>query len=123
MEAGQTVKASRWRLLLLGLPLLFAGCQSPDIYYWGHYEDIVYVMYNHPDKVPPERQAEIMEADLQRAVAANKPVPPGFHAHLGYVYYELGKPDLAQREFIKEKTQFPESTVFMDRLLKNLAKK
>jgi hypothetical protein len=35
----------------------------------------------------------------------------------------LGKLDLAQQEFIKEKTQFPESTVFMDRMLANLTKK
>jgi hypothetical protein len=123
MAAGKTVSAGRWRLVWLSLLLLFAGCQSPDVYYWGHYEDIVYGMYARPDKSPPERQAEIMEADLQKAVAANKPVPPGFHAHLGYVYYEMGKADLAQREFIQEKTQFPESTVFMDRMLTNLAKK
>ena len=123
MEAGQTVNAGNWWLLLLGIPLLFAGCQSPDIYYWGHYEDIVYTMYDRPDKVPPERQAEIMEADLQKAVAANKPLPPGFHAHLGYVYFEMGKADLAQREFIKEKAQFPESSVFMDRMLANLTRK
>ena len=106
MEAGQTVKASGWQLLLLGFPLLFAGCRSPDVYYWGQYEDIVYVMYGRPDKAPPERQAEIMEADLQRAVAANKPVPPGFHAHLGYVYYELGKPDLASGSLSKKKRSF-----------------
>lgn len=123
MDTGKTVSPLKWRLMLLAIPLLFAGCQSPDVYYWGHYQDIVYTMYAAPDKVPPERQAEIMEADLQKAVAANKPVPPGFHAHLGYVYFQMGKADLAQKEFIKEKTQFPESTVFMDRMLANLAKK
>lgn len=112
-----------WLLAWLAAPLLFAGCQSPDIYYWGHYENLVYVMYAKPDKVPPEKQAEVMEADLQKAIAANKPVPPGFHAHLGYVYYQLGKLDLAQQEFETEKKQFPESTVFMDRMLANLVKK
>jgi hypothetical protein len=80
-------------------------------------------MYASPDKVPPERQAEIMEADLQKASAANKPVPPGFHAHLGYVYFSMGKLDLAQQQFVNEKTQYPESTVFMDRMLANLTKK
>jgi hypothetical protein len=80
-------------------------------------------MYAKPDKVPPEAQAEIMEADLQKAIAANKPVPPGFHAHLGYVYFQLGKLDLTKREFESEKKLFPESTVFMDRMLANLVKK
>ena len=123
MEAGKTVSNLKWLLVPLAIPILFTGCQSPDTYYWGHYEDLVYVMYAKPDKVPPEKQAEVMEADLQKAIAANKPVPPGFHAHLGYVYFELGKLDLAQREFVSEKKQFPESTVFMDRRLANRVKK
>jgi hypothetical protein len=123
MEAGKAVTNLKWLLVPLAIPVLFTGCQSPDTYYWGHYESLVYVMYAKPDKVPPEKQAEVMEADLQKAIAANKPVPPGFHAHLGYVYFELGKLDLAQQEFVAEKKQFPESTVFMDRMLANLTKK
>lgn len=125
METGETVKDFdlKWLMVWLAAPLLFTGCQSPDTYYWGHYENLVYVTYAKPDKVPPEAQAEIMEADLQKAIAANKPVPPGFHAYLGYIYFQLGKLDLAQQEFENEKKQFPESTVFMDRLQANLVKK
>ena len=125
MEAGETVKNFRlkWLLMWLAAPMFLAGCQSPDTYYWGHYENLVYVMYAKPDKVPPAAQAEVMEADLHRAIAVNKPVPPGFHAHLGYVYFQLGKLDLARQEFENEKKQFPESTVFMDRMLGNLGKK
>ena len=125
METGQRVKVARtqWRLLLLAIPLLITGCQSPDIYYWGHYENLVYVMYAKPDKVSPEMQAQVMEGDLHKAASANKPVPPGFHAQLGYVYFQLGKLDLARQEFENEKQQFPESAVFMDRMLANLSNK
>jgi hypothetical protein len=123
MAAGKTVSNLKWLLVPLAIPILFTGCQSPDTYYWGHYEDLVYVMYAKPDKVPPEVQAEKMEEDLHKAIADNKPVPPGFHAHLGYVYFQLGKLDLAQQEFKNEKKQFPESTVFMDQMLANLVKK
>ncbi len=125
METRETVKRSRLKLLLtsLAVPVLFTGCRSPDVYYWGHYEDLVYTTYAKPDKAPPEMQVQIMEEDLQKAISANKPVPPGFHAQLGYLYYQLGKADLARQEFENEKKQFPESTVFMDRMLANLAKK
>lgn len=102
---------------------LVAGCRSPDIYYWGNYQNIIYGMYAHPDKVPPEVQIEKLEADIHKAASANKPLPPGFHAHLGYAYYQVGKLDLARQEFENEKKQFPESAVFMDRMLRNLAKK
>ena len=110
-------------LVLLAAPVLLAGCRSPDVYYWGRYEDLVYTTYAKPDKASPEIQVQIMEEDLQKAISANKPVPPGFHAQLGYLYFQLGKLDLAQREFETEKRQFPESAVFMDRMLANLAKK
>jgi hypothetical protein len=63
-----------------------------------------------------------LEADYQKARSANKPVPPGFHAQLGYLYYQLGKLDQAQQEFQTEKILFPESAVFMERLLANLKK-
>jgi hypothetical protein len=124
MEAGETVRNARLKLLplLLALPLLITGCQSPYVYRWGHYEDLVYVTYAKPGKLPPEAQVLKLEEDLQKAAAANKPVPPGFHAYLGYLDYQLGKPDLARQEFEKEKAQFPESTVFMDRMLSRLAK-
>lgn len=99
------------------------GCQSPGIYYWGHYENAVYIAYTKPDKAAPESQARVMEEDMHKAISAKKPLPPGFHAHLGYLYYQMGKTDPALQEFQKEKAQFPESTVFMDRLISNLTKK
>jgi hypothetical protein len=108
--------------ILAGLAVLVGGCTAPTIYSWGHYEDLIYLSYSKPDKATPEMQVTQMEADYQKARAANKPVPPGFHAHLGYLYYQLGKPDQAQQEFQTEKTLFPESAVFMDRLLANLKK-
>jgi hypothetical protein len=124
MDAAETVN-HQTKILLLTLPLaaLLTGCQSPDIYYWGHYEKSIYIAYSKPDKVTPELQARMMEEDMHRAISANKPLPPGFHAHLGNLYYQMGKSDLALQEFQKEKTQFPESAVFMDRLIANLSKK
>jgi hypothetical protein len=125
MEAGEIVNNARVKLplWLLAVPVLVAGCQSPTVYYWGHYEELAYVTYAKPGKLPPEAQVLKMEEDLQKAASANKPVPPGFHAYLGYLDYQMGKTDLARQEFEKEKIQFPESTVFMDRMMTNLVTK
>ncbi len=103
--------------------LVLMGCQPSDHYYWGHYEDLVYLSYADPGKVTPELEAQTLEGDIQQAAAANKPVPPGLHAHLGNLYFELGKADLARREFETEKQLFPESATLMDRMLAHLAKK
>ena len=110
-------------LLFLALAGLLTGCSAPKIYSWGRYEDLVYTMYAEPGKATPEYQIERMEADLEKARAKNKPVHPGFHAHLGYLYAQIGKLDQATQALENEKAQFPESAVFVDRLLANLQRK
>jgi hypothetical protein len=101
--------------------LVLAGCAAPrTLYTWGSYEELIYVSYAAPEKIPAETQVATLEQDYQQARATNKRMPPGWHAHLGYLYYQLGKPDEARRELQTEKAEFPESTVFMDRLLANL---
>jgi len=106
-----------WLLALFGL---VSGCATPTLYSWGHYEELVYVSYAQPGKVSPEMQVEKLEEDYQKARANNKRMHPGFRAHLGYLYFQLGKVDQALQEFATEKAEFPESTVFMDRLISNL---
>lgn len=108
--------------LLAVFTTLLAGCASPTLYSWGQYEDLIYTSYAKPGKVSPEMQVEKLEADYQKARANNKRMHPGFHAHLGYMYFQLGKLDQARQEFQTEKAEFPESAVLMDRMMANLAK-
>lgn len=107
------------KLLLL---LILTGCASPSIYYWGHYEELLYTQYQTPGAAGPEDQIVKLEEDIQIAKSKNQPLPPGFYAHLGYQYLQIGKGDEARRSFEAEKTQFPESTVLMDRFLGKLTK-
>ena len=111
------------RAVLLALLMLLAGCAEPTVYSWGHYEALIYATYAAPGSMPPERQIELLEQDYQKARSEDKPVPPGFHAYLGYLYYAIGRADQARQEFETEKARFPESTVFMDRLLSRLTAK
>jgi hypothetical protein len=100
------------------------GCApQPTLYHWGAYEELIYESYAKPGATPPEKQIEKLEADYQKARSADKRVPPGWHAHLGYLYFQTGKLDQAQQQFETEKAQFPESTVYMDRLLAKFVKK
>ena len=100
-----------------------AGCTSRHtVYSWGHYEDVVYSSYAKRGQVPPEKQIEELEQDYQEARSNHQPAPPGWHAHLGSLYYQVGKLDQAKQEFETEKATFPESAVFMDRLLARLKK-
>jgi hypothetical protein len=104
------------------LSVLFVGCTSPYIYSWGRYEDLLYASYSKPEKAAPKMQVERMEADYKKACARNKRPPPGFHAHLGHLYSQLGRLDDARKQFETEKTEFPESAVFIDQLIARLGK-
>jgi hypothetical protein len=111
---------------LLWLPLgivLLTACARPTIYAWGEYEDLIYRAYAKPGSVSPEQQVEALERDYQKARAENKRVPPGWHAHLGVLYFQLGKLDQAIRELETEKAEFPESAVLVDRLMANVRKR
>lgn len=105
--------------------LLLAGCATrpPEtIYSWGSYEELIYASYLSPQDMPAEKQIEILEKDYQVARSTNHRMPPGWHAHLAALYYEVGKPDQAHQELLTEKAEFPESGAFVDRLNANLKK-
>ncbi|MBS0960849.1 DUF4810 domain-containing protein [Acetobacter thailandicus] len=105
-------------LLLSGL----AGCgkSTPPLYSWQNFQTRQYVYMQ--GTTDPTKQILDLEKDEQKATAKNLALPPGFHAHLGMLYAADGKTDQAQQELNKEKMQFPESTTYMDFLLKNLGR-
>jgi hypothetical protein len=101
--------------------VLLGGCAAPrGLYFWGGYEDLVYQAWREPGSVPIERQVELLQRDYQQGQALHLRMPPGWHAHLGVLYYGLGKPDEALRELQVEKAEFPESGTFVDRLVANM---
>ncbi len=99
------------------------GCAGKSIYYWGRYEELLYEMHAKPGTADPETQIAKLTEDIGKAHAEGKPVPPGVHAHLGYMYYQQGNLASAEQEFETEKHLFPESTVLLDGFLKRMAQK
>ena len=106
-------------LILIALAALFSSCVSTK-YHWGEYENLIYTQYQEPGKASPEIQIQKLEADIQKAASKNKPLPPGFYAHLGYQYLQIGKAVEARQYFTAEKVAFPESAALMDRFLKKI---
>jgi len=105
--------------------LIIQGCTTNKqaLYEWGSYENLIYQSYATPGKQSLEEQAIKLEAEYQIALSKNKALPPGFHAHLGLLYFQSGKIDLAQQSFITEEKLFPESKQFMDRLIAKTTKR
>ncbi len=109
-------------LALLSSALL-TGCQTapPTLYQWEGYQPQVYEYFKRQGS-GSEAQSSELEADLQKIRATGKAPPPGYHAHLGLLYSQTGKNDQVAEQFRAEKELFPEAALYMDFLLKKLAK-
>lgn len=123
METKQLSAAMKiLTLMTLSAVLVLTGCASnqTSLYQWGSYENQIYAMYSDSGKSSPEQQIAELEDDYQKARAANRQLPPGYHAHLGYLYFQTGKADMALQSFNTEKALYPESAQYMDRLIARL---
>ncbi|ARK40499.1 MULTISPECIES: DUF4810 domain-containing protein [Burkholderia] len=102
--------------------LLLAGCAAPTtppLYQWNGYQPQVYEYFK--GKTSPQEQIDALEKALQEIRAKGNTPPPGFHAHLGMLYAGIGQEQQAEQEFQAEKQLFPESTAYMDFLMKKKA--
>ena len=108
---------------VLLLSAAFTGCATKptSLYQWERYQGNVDAHFRG-DKLSPDAQAQLMEADLQKIRADGGTVPPGFQAHLGLLYGQQGRLDQFAQQMQAEKKQFPESETFMDFLLRNFKK-
>ncbi|GKX44200.1 DUF4810 domain-containing protein [Pectobacterium carotovorum] len=109
---------SHKKIVLLLAAAVLAGCASAPktIYSWDKYQPALYDYYQQ-DKVSPEQQILSLNESIEKAKAANKPVPPGLYAQLGLLYANTGRDSEARQQFETEKAKFPESAPFMDFLL------
>ena len=102
-------------LLCIGL----AGCSavSPGGYYWGKYS------YTYHDllKNPNESTRAAHQVTLQDIVSQSKEkglrTPPGIHAELGDLLSKENRHDEAAAHYAAERKLYPESDVFLQRLL------
>lgn len=106
---------------LLGCVVL-AGCATPPktLYQWESYQPQVYEYFKGEKGV--QEQISILEQDLQKIRAKGNMPPPGYHAHLGMLYASLGKDEQVVQEFETEKMLFPESSSYMNFLMKKSKK-
>ncbi len=96
------------------------GCaQQNTLYRWGSYEDGLYQNLVRRTE-DPATQAVRLAADVARTEAEGKRVPPGAHAHLGWLLYSTGDSQGARTHLETEKSLFPESTKMVDVMLGRL---
>ena len=97
------------------------GCAQPpkSLYDWGSFPRQQYDFLLH-EGVSAQAQITDMEAQADRARAAQTALPPGFRAHLGMLRLSVGDAEGARQAWQAERAAFPESRAYMDFLLKRL---
>lgn len=101
--------------------LAATGCQTAPkpLYHWQEFPRQQYQTLLM-DGSDPQAQIQTLEAQAEKARAGNLALPPGFRAHLGLMYLNVGNPDQARALFEAERASFPESAVFIDSLLRRM---
>ena len=114
----EVMTSQKWLLPACACALLFTGCaqQRQPLYHWGDFQTVQYG-YFKGDK-GPEAGIVALEKVREEAKASGRNVPPGLQAHLGMLYGLSGRTDLFEQNLLAEKQSFPESSVYLDFLLK-----
>lgn len=104
-------------LLLVFLSLAFSGC-TQGIYNWNGYDDAMYQYYKAPEG--KEKFIEKLATIIALGEGTNtNNVPPGIYAEYGYMQYESGNYKEAIKNFQKEHDRWPESRIFMSKMIRN----
>ena len=109
-------------LLCSGVLVFLGGCAQPakpPLYLWEAFPRQQYDTLSQADSNADE-QIRALQAHVEKARATNSALPPGLRAHLGMLLLGVGKIDEARELWEAEKLAFPESTSYMDQLLKRL---
>ncbi len=111
----------RASVAILAVWVVCAGCATQkSLYRWGNYENSLYAMYKHPEKVKEYQEA--LRLIIERCEKAGQKVPPGIRAEYGYSLYREGRLEEAVASFKKERESWPESYVLMNTLIANVEK-
>ena len=94
-----------------------AGCAPRTAYLWGDYDSVLYAHYANPQN--SERYLERLGQIVQKAEVEKDRMPPGLYAEYGYALFEAGRLDEAITYYKREREEWEESRVFMDKMIRN----
>ncbi|WP_298527305.1 DUF4810 domain-containing protein [uncultured Porphyromonas sp.] len=101
--------------------VLLASCATtPSLYGWGNYEATSYAVAKTPSKQNLQRLIEVYEELITHPKGTRQLPPPGICAEYGYLLIKQGKPEEGRKLLEQEIALYPESSIFIQTLLKRL---
>lgn len=97
---------------------IITGCAPKKMYYWGNYSNTLYNYRKEPGPETLLKHREELDKIVKQSSIKSLKIPPGVYAELGYIYFRQNNFEEAINYFQLEKKLYPESHVFMKRLVK-----
>jgi len=109
--------------MLFTVALTLSSCSSNQaLYSWYKYDDTTHAFAKKQNEKTENALIENFDKIINKQKGTRKVVPPGIYAERGYYFLKSGRTSEALEYFNKEKQLYPESTVFMDRIIKRIEK-
>ncbi|MCD8569584.1 MAG: DUF4810 domain-containing protein [Geovibrio sp.] len=98
-----------------------ACATNTSLYYWGDYpkSSVNYAMKS-ADKEYTQKHIEELRKVIETSDSQKRRVAPGLYAEYGQLLYENEQRNEARKFFELEKTTYPESEVFINRIVSKL---
>lgn len=99
--------------------LFISSCTTTKpLYYWGDYENLAYkVVKGNEQQDVQNLMASYNDIVNGKSKGTSGKIPPGVCADLGFFLMRQGKVEEGKKWLVREKEIYPESSVFVDRIL------
>ena len=112
------------KVVIISLSLFFlSSCVSQKpLYTYGKYESASYNYLKNSDEKSTQELLATYKSIIQKQDGTRGVVPPGIYADYGFMLLKANKTKEGKEMLLKEVALYPESKVFVDRILKMLEK-
>lgn len=112
----------RTGLLIIGAGLLLLASCAPQktLYNWGKYQEASYKYVKTDTDEDREKLVKAYEYIINNQKEGRQVVPPGIYADYGYLLVKHGKKEEGLKLMKMEIALYPESEVFIGRIIKRL---
>ncbi len=101
--------------------LLLSSCATNTLYSWNDYEDAAY-KYSKVESEEHKKKLLKQFDKMKKQTGSRKTVPPGYYAEYGFLLVKEGKTEEGLALLKKEIELYPESTIYISRIIKQLEK-
>lgn len=106
-------------ILILTVAILAVSCTAPkQLYSWEKYESASYNYIKNSDEESLTTLLENYKKIISEQTGIRKAVPPGIYADYGFILMKKGNVTEGKDMLAKEIELYPESKIFIERILK-----